>query len=122
MPTTPTAQRLTVAVIGLGSIGGVVAGCLAEADRHDVVACVRQPIERLTLEGPRGAADLPLRAVSDPAQAGAADWVLVCTKTIKPNPLRRGSSGCAGRRPGSPCCKTALAMSLVSRRSPTAPR
>ncbi|HEX3939041.1 MAG TPA: 2-dehydropantoate 2-reductase [Xanthobacteraceae bacterium] len=81
MPTTPTAQRLTVAVIGLGSIGGVVAGCLAEADRHDVVACVRQPIERLTLEGPRGAADLPLRAVSDPAQAGAADWVLVCTKT-----------------------------------------
>ena len=33
-----------MAVIGLGSIGGVVAGCLGAADRHDVIAGVRQPI------------------------------------------------------------------------------
>ncbi|MGC1778621.1 MAG: 2-dehydropantoate 2-reductase [Xanthobacteraceae bacterium] len=72
--------RLTVAVIGLGSIGGVVAGCLAAANRFDIVACVRQPIERLTLEGPRGAVDVSFRVLTDPAQAGAADWVLLCTK------------------------------------------
>ena len=77
------AQRLTVAVIRLGSIGGVVAGCLAEAARHDVIACVRRPIERLILEGPRGTAELRLNAVTDPARAVRADWVLLCTKTYQ---------------------------------------
>ena len=42
--------RLSVAVIGLGSIGGVAAGCLAAAGRHDVIACVRKPLDRLTLD------------------------------------------------------------------------
>jgi 2-dehydropantoate 2-reductase len=78
----PISQR--VAVVGLGSIGGVIAGCLAAAGRHDVTACVRQPLERLTLEHQDGAnteiAALPLRALTDPAQAEPADWVLVCTK------------------------------------------
>ena len=45
-------RRLSVAVVGLGSIGGVAAGCLAAAGRHDVIACMRRPIERLTLERP----------------------------------------------------------------------
>ena len=39
-------ERTRVAVIGLGSIGGVIAGLLAALERHDVVACVRRPIER----------------------------------------------------------------------------
>jgi 2-dehydropantoate 2-reductase len=75
------AQRLSVAVVGLGSIGGVAAGCLAVAGRHDIVACVRQPLARLTLDRPDGTAEIPLRALTDPAQAMAADWVLLCTKT-----------------------------------------
>jgi 2-dehydropantoate 2-reductase len=75
------AQRLNVAVVGLGSIGGVAAGCLAAAGRHNVIACVRKPIERLTLDGPDGVAEVPLRALTDPAQAKPADWVLLCTKT-----------------------------------------
>jgi 2-dehydropantoate 2-reductase len=74
-------RRSTVAVVGLGSIGGVAAGCLAAAGRHDVIACVRQPIERLTLDGPQGEVEVPLRALTDPAQAEPADWVLLCTKT-----------------------------------------
>lgn len=74
-------QRLRVAVVGLGSIGGVIAGCLAAAGRHDVVACVRRPIGRLIFERPEGGAvELPLRAIADPAQAATADWVLLCTK------------------------------------------
>jgi len=76
----PPAQRLTVAVIGLGSIGGVAAGCLGAAGRHDVIACVRRPIARLTLDAPAGTSELPLSALTDPAQAAPADWVLVCTK------------------------------------------
>jgi 2-dehydropantoate 2-reductase len=78
----PEAQRrLTVAVVGLGSIGGVAAGCLAAAGRHDVIACVRRPIERLTLEQPNGTVELPLAVLTDPAQSRTVDWVLLCTKT-----------------------------------------
>jgi 2-dehydropantoate 2-reductase len=82
-PSTPSSatQRSTVAVIGLGSIGGAAAGCLAAAARHDVIACARKPLERLTLDGPNGTAELPLRSFTDPANAKPVDWVLLCTKT-----------------------------------------
>jgi 2-dehydropantoate 2-reductase len=80
-----TPHKLRIAIIGLGSIGGAVAGCLAERGRHDVVACVRKPIARFTLERPHGAemiaVDLPLRTLTDPLQAEPADWVLLCTKS-----------------------------------------
>ncbi|HXW43125.1 MAG TPA: 2-dehydropantoate 2-reductase [Xanthobacteraceae bacterium] len=74
---------MKVAVIGLGSIGGAIAGCLLAAGRHDLVACMRRPIDRLTLEYSQGTVELPLRALTDPAAAQAADWVLVCTKTYQ---------------------------------------
>jgi 2-dehydropantoate 2-reductase len=73
-------KRATVAVVGLGSIGGIVAGCLRDADRHDVIACVRRPIARLALERPEGNVELPLRALTDPGKAERVDWVLLCTK------------------------------------------
>jgi len=73
--------RITVAVIGLGSIGGVIAGLLAALDRHDIVACVRRAIERLVVEHPEGVVDLPMRALTDPDDAKPVDWVLLCTKT-----------------------------------------
>ena len=87
----PQSPRLTVAVVGLGSIGGVAAGCLAAAGRHDVIACVRQPIARLTLEwqndteatATMNTVEVPLQALTDPAQARPVDWVLLCTKTYQ---------------------------------------
>lgn len=75
------ARRLSVAVIGLGGVGGGAAGSLAAAGQHDVIACVRQPIARFTLERAEGAVEAPLHMLSDPAQAKPVDWVLVCTKT-----------------------------------------
>ena len=45
-----------------------------------MVACVRRPIERLTVERAEGAIEVPLRALTDPAQAEQSDWVLLCTK------------------------------------------
>ncbi len=78
---TPAHQRLRVAVVGLGSIGGVAAGCLATADRHDVVACLRRPIERLTLDQPGGSVEVNLAALTQPTDAQPVDWVLLCTKT-----------------------------------------
>ncbi len=75
-------RRQRIAIIGLGSIGGAVAGCLAAAGHHDVVACTRQPIERLTLESPAGTAELALATLTDPVQiAQPVDWVMLCTKT-----------------------------------------
>jgi len=74
-------ERTTVAVIGLGSIGGIIAGFLAALDRYDVVACVRRPIARLVVERKDSTIDVPIRALTDPAQAKPVDWVLMCTKT-----------------------------------------
>jgi 2-dehydropantoate 2-reductase len=80
----PAELRPTVAVVGLGSIGGVAAGCLAAAGRHDVIACARRPFERLTLELPQGTVEAPLRVLVDPQQVEKpADWVLLCTKTYQ---------------------------------------
>ena len=74
-------ERLSVAVIGLGAIGGVAAGCLIATGRYDVVACLRKPIEQLTLDAPGGSSTMPLSTLTDPAQAKPVDWVLLCTKT-----------------------------------------
>ncbi len=77
----PAKERLTVAVVGLGSIGGVAAGCIAAAGRHDVIACMRRPIDRLILDRPGGTVDVELTALTEPTHAKPADWVLLCTKT-----------------------------------------
>ncbi|HVX78735.1 MAG TPA: 2-dehydropantoate 2-reductase [Bradyrhizobium sp.] len=79
-PSSSRNGRSTIAVIGLGSIGGVVAGCLRAADRHDVIGCVRHPIGRLVLDRADESVELPLKVLTDPAQAPRVDWVLLCTK------------------------------------------
>src|SRR5262249_23746506 len=70
----------SIAVIGLGSIGGAVAGLIAAAGRHDLVACVRRPLDRLVVEQPGGTVDIPIRALTDPAKAKPKDWIFLCTK------------------------------------------
>lgn len=72
--------RQSVAVVGLGGIGGGAAACLHLAGRHDITACARRPLDRLTLEYEGRDTDVPLRALTDPAQATPVDWVLLCTK------------------------------------------
>ncbi len=76
----PAPSRSTVAIVGLGSIGGVAAGCLRHADRHDIIACARRPLDRLTLERPEGTVEVALRTLTDPGEAAPVDWVLLCTK------------------------------------------
>jgi 2-dehydropantoate 2-reductase len=79
-PTAANSERQRVAVIGLGSIGGVVAGLLGVASRHDIVACVRRPVDRLIVERAEGMVESPIRALMDPSEAQPQDWVLLCTK------------------------------------------
>ena len=76
-------QRTSVAVIGLGSVGGVVAGCLAHADRVAVVACVRRPLDRLTVERPEGTVEVTLATLTEPEKATPVDWVLLATKAYQ---------------------------------------
>jgi 2-dehydropantoate 2-reductase len=76
-----TDARATIAVIGLGSIGGIIAVSLIAAGRHDVIACVRKPIAHLTLERPSGTVEVALRALTNPAEAKPVDWVILATKT-----------------------------------------
>ena len=76
----PTQPRLSIAVVGLGGIGGGLAMSLRVAYRHDVVACTRQPFERMVLEHAGGTVELPLRAVNGPEHVAQADWVMLCTK------------------------------------------
>lgn len=73
-------KRKSIAVVGLGSIGGIVAGCLRAADRHDVIACVRQPLDRLVVERPEDVVDVSLRALAEPGEAHRVDWVILATK------------------------------------------
>ena len=73
-------QSATIAVVGLGGIGSVIAGCLRHADRHDVVVCVRKPVAHLVLERPKDTVQVAFRALRDPAEATRVDWVLLCTK------------------------------------------
>jgi 2-dehydropantoate 2-reductase len=75
---TPPAR---IAVVGLGSIGGVIAGALGAVGCHDVVACVRRPLARLAVAWPERTVTVALRALTDPAAASPVDWVLLCTKT-----------------------------------------
>lgn len=76
-----SAGRKTVAIVGLGSIGGIAAGCLRDADRHDIVICARHPVESLTLERPDRIIAADLRTLTDAATVTPVDWVLLCTKT-----------------------------------------
>ncbi|MCF4128876.1 2-dehydropantoate 2-reductase [Methylobacterium sp. SyP6R] len=74
-----TRQAGSVAVIGSGGIGGYLAGALERAGR-DVTLCVRTPFDRLVVTDASGEREVPVRIVADPAEVGAADWVLVTTK------------------------------------------
>jgi 2-dehydropantoate 2-reductase len=76
----PAAARRTIAVVGIGGIGGALAMLLRAADRHEVIACTRRPLGTLVLERDDGVVDLPLRAVSTPADVDRVDWVMLCTK------------------------------------------
>jgi 2-dehydropantoate 2-reductase len=80
MPDTSTESRPTIATVGLGGIGGIITGALCATDRHDIVACVRRPLTHLVVERGEDITDVPLRALTDPADATPVDWVLLATK------------------------------------------
>jgi 2-dehydropantoate 2-reductase len=70
----------TIAIIGPGAIGGVLAAWLAQDSSNAVTVCARTPFDRLEVETPTGRISASPRIVTDPSEAHPADWVLVATK------------------------------------------
>ena len=70
----------TIAIIGPGAIGGVLAAWLGQDPDLAVTVCARTPFDRLEVETPTGEITSSPRVVTDPADALPADWVLIATK------------------------------------------
>ena len=70
----------TIAIVGPGAIGGILAAWLAQDPDNEVTVCARSAFDRLEVETPEGRIDAAPRVLTDPAQAVPVDWVLVATK------------------------------------------
>jgi 2-dehydropantoate 2-reductase len=69
-----------IAIVGVGAIGGAVAGLLQMAGRHEIILCTRRPLNLLTVTMPTGMVRVAARNATGPDAAGPVDWVMVATK------------------------------------------
>jgi 2-dehydropantoate 2-reductase len=69
-----------IAIVGVGAIGGAVAGILAQTGEHEIVLCTRRPLQTLTVETPSGSICVIARNATVPADVEPVDWVIVATK------------------------------------------
>jgi 2-dehydropantoate 2-reductase len=85
-----------IAVVGVGAIGGVLAGLLQTAGVHEITLCTRRAMSTLTVETPEGVVRVEARNVTEPAVAETVDWVLVATKTYDAESSAKWFSGLCG--------------------------
>lgn len=71
----------SIAIIGPGALGGMLAAWLAQSPKHDITLCVRTPFRSLRVQTPAGelTANSAIVTAADPMQP--MDWVIVTTKT-----------------------------------------
>lgn len=70
----------SVAVVGLGGIGGVAAACLSLSPDNNVIVCARRMIETLTFDHHDDRTHIPLKVLIEAHHAQPVDWVVLCTK------------------------------------------
>jgi len=70
-----------IAIVGVGAIGGALAGLLKAAGDHKITLCTRRPLDVLTVYTPQGEEHVRGSKVTDPSLAQPVDWVIVATKT-----------------------------------------
>ena len=70
----------SVAVVGVGAIGGVVAAALAKAKTHELLLCTRRPFDRLVVDDPGGLTELSVQTLVEPTGVERVDFVLLATK------------------------------------------
>jgi 2-dehydropantoate 2-reductase len=70
----------TIAIIGPGAIGGVIAASLHRGGGHELSLCARRPLDPLTVDLLGEVEKFAPTVLTDPAQGRPVDWVLVTTK------------------------------------------
>ncbi len=73
----------TIAVVGPGAIGGMLAAWLCRNEENQVVVCARTPLTRIDVDTPEGAFEAMPEILLEPKEAAAVDWALVCVKTYQ---------------------------------------
>src|SRR4051794_22446876 len=78
-------SKTSVAVVGVGGIGGSFAAYLSRNPDVSFDFCVRRPFDALRVCHPDGTelATVDGRVLSDPDDAAPVDWVLVATKAYQ---------------------------------------
>jgi 2-dehydropantoate 2-reductase len=72
----------SIAIVGVGAIGGVLAGLLQTANAHTLILCTRTPLaEALTVQTPEGLVQVHAQNITTPTQATPVDWIITATKT-----------------------------------------
>lgn len=70
----------TIAIIGPGAIGGVVAAALHRGGGHELTLCARRAVGTLTVDLLGEVETFTPKVLTEPAQARPVDWVFVTTK------------------------------------------
>jgi 2-dehydropantoate 2-reductase len=69
-----------IAIVGVGAIGGAIAGLLEMAGGHEITLCTRRPLHQLMVTMPSGLVRVKARNVTVPENAEPVNWVIVATK------------------------------------------
>ena len=70
-----------IAIVGVGAIGGAIAGLLETTGQHEITLCTRRPLPQLTVVLPSGAVLVKVHNTMVPQTAEPVEWVMVATKT-----------------------------------------
>ena len=69
-----------IAIVGVGAIGGAIAGLLEAVGGHQITLCTRRPLHHLTVMMPSKVVRVNVHNRAVPEEAEPAEWVLVATK------------------------------------------
>ncbi|HVC31820.1 MAG TPA: 2-dehydropantoate 2-reductase, partial [Steroidobacteraceae bacterium] len=92
---------MRILVMGSGGVGGYFGGLLARSG-EDVGFVARgahlaaMQARGLAVRSPHGDFQIPVRAIQDPGEFGAADLILFCVKAYDSEPAARQALGAAG--------------------------
>jgi 2-dehydropantoate 2-reductase len=70
----------TIALIGPGAVGGVIAASLTRRGGHELTLCARRPLGELSVDLLGQPVTFSPRVLTEAAQGRPVDWVLVATK------------------------------------------